>query len=250
MTQPALTIGLVGVGPWGALILRDLKKLGATVHACTRSDESQARAAKGGADTIVRRLADLPECDGYIIAVRTTSHLDAVEALLPRGKPIYSEKPLSSDIDRLRRLPPEAAGLVFTMHKWRYHPGIIELARIAGTQEFGPVQGLRTYRLGQENHHHDVAATWTLLPHDISIALHIFNEVPGFVASWGNPLAPHDSLLAYYRTSTGIPFIAEVSSSHATKWRNIVLACVADVGQGQVEVRGEVVKRGGHSVTA
>ena len=220
-------IGLVGVGDWGRHILRDLKSLGAEVHAVARSEASIARAGAGGAASIVGTLTDLPlDCDGYVVAWKTVSHLDAIEPLLSRGTPIYVEKPLGTDIARIRRLPPEAAQLVFTMHKWRYHPGVIELARIAREEEFGPVIGLRTFRMGWENHHKDVNAIWILAPHDMSIALHIFGEVPRVLDAWPDPtVSGAEGVAARAETAAGIPFVLEVSSGKPNKHRSIVLAC-------------------------
>jgi len=224
-TRP--TIGLVGVGDWGRHILRDLVSLGAEVHAVARSDASIARANAGGAVSIVGTPADLPaDCSGYVVASETTAHLDAVECLLPRNKPIYVEKPLSPDLARIRRLPPEAAGLVFTMHKWRYHPGVLELARIAREREFGPVMGLRTFRMGWENHHRDVNAIWVLAPHDMSIALHLLGEVPRVLDAWRDPaVSGAEGVLARAETAAGVPFVMEVSSGKPNKHRAIVLAC-------------------------
>ncbi len=245
MTVARLRIGLVGVGPWGRHILRDLKGLGAEVQACTLSEASVERAKQGGADGIVRTLADLPACDGYVVAWRTSAHLDAVEALLPRGKPIYVEKPLSNDLDRIKRLPAVATDLVFTMHKWRYHPGILELRRIVETQEFGLPIGMFSSRLGPENHHHDVAAVWTLLPHDLSIFLHVLNGMPRLEAAWQDPLTPHDGLIVRCRVGE-VACVAEVSSGHVAKHRAVVLRCreavcqIDDDDYGHVQIRRRV----------
>ena len=223
----AVAIGLVGVGDWGRHILRDLKSLGAEVHTVARSEASVTRATGGGAASIVRTVEELPShCSGYVIASDTTAHLEAVEILIARGKPIYVEKPLSPDISRARRLPPAAEKLVFTMHKWRYHPGLVELARIAMTREFGPVTGLRSFRMGWENHHHDVNAIWVLAPHDFSIALHLFGEVPHVVDAWPDPSVEGDGgALIRAETSSGVPIVIEVSSGKPNKHRSVVLSC-------------------------
>lgn len=227
MSEARRRIGLVGVGDWGRHILRDLISLGAEVYAVARSEASIARAWAGGASGVVGSVDELPtDCDGYIVAWRTVSHLDAVEPLLTRGKPIFVEKPLASDLGRIRRLPRSASRLVFTMHKWRYHPGIVELARIAASEEFGPVVGLRTFRMGWENHHTDVNAIWILAPHEMSIALHILGEVPKVLDAWRDPTvdAPEGVILRS-ETSKGIPVVSEVSSGKPNKHRATILAC-------------------------
>ena len=219
------TIGVVGVGPWGKHVLRDLRALGATVHAVARSPESIQRARDGGAASIVAAPEQLPDCDGYVIANRTSSHLDAIETLLPRGMPIFTEKPISADVARVKRLPPAAHDLVFIMHKWRYHPGIIEMARIARTDEFGPAQGLRTLRLGWGNPHTDTTTLWALAPHEMSIALTIFGALPELVSAAPDPTDPDGGAIVHMRAASGVPFVTEFSFGHPARLRRIMLSC-------------------------
>lgn len=228
-------IGLVGVGPWGAHILRDLKTLGAVVHAVANSDASIARATTGGAETIVRAPELLPQsCAGFVIANRTISHLDAIETLLPRGKSIFSEKPLGTDVQRMRALPRTAERLVFVMHKWRYHPGVLALAQMAREQMYGPLLGLRTFRTGWGNPHPDVNSLWILAPHELSIALEITGEIPQLVSAFADPLWPGaDAAIAYLRTVTGVPVVLETSSAHSIPVRRVIArfqdaVCVLD----------------------
>lgn len=220
-------IGLVGVGPWGRHILRDLRALDACVHAVARSPESVDRARSGGAASIVDAPELLPRsCAGYVVANRTISHLDAVEALLPRGRPIFVEKPLGVDLERIEALPREAHDLVFVMHKWRYHPGVKELARIAGSGDYGPPLGLRTFRAGWGNPHDDVNALWILAPHEFSIALAILGEVPRAVAAAADPVGAGDGgAVAHLRTRAGLPIAMEVSAAHPLNLRRILLRC-------------------------
>ncbi len=240
-----LRIGLVGVGPWGQHILRDLKSLGVVVHACVRSQESLQRARAGGADSIVCDLAGLSLCDGYVVASSTSSHLDIVEVLLQRRKPIFVEKPLINDLDRIERLPAIAADLVFTMHKWRYHPGILELRRIVETGEFGQPLGIRSFRLGTESQQQDVIPVWTLLPHDLSIFLHILDAMPQLKSVWQEPLGPHEGLIARYQVGD-VSCVAEVSSGHVLKRRGVVLRCrdaacqLADEDYTHIHIRSQV----------
>lgn len=219
-------IGLVGVGPWGKHILRDLSALGARVHAVARSPESVGRACAGGAASIVEAPELLPRsCAGYVIANRTVSHLDAIEALLPRGRPMFVEKPLGVDLERIKALPREAHDLVFVMHKWRYHAGVVELARIARSGEFGAPLGLRTFRAGWGNPHADVSALWILAPHEFSIALAILGEIPRAVAATADPIGAGDGAVAHLRTRAGLPVTMEVSAAHPVNLRRILLRC-------------------------
>jgi predicted dehydrogenase len=227
----APTIGLVGVGNWGRHILRDLKCLGATVHAVARSPQSIDNARAGGAASIGSIATGLPRCNAYVVASTVTSHLDVIDALLPRGRPIYVEKPLSNDVKRVRALPAEARRLVFVMHKWRYHPGVAALTQIASSREFGPVTGIATTRVGFGVNHEDVDPIWVLAPHDLSILLHILGELPEAVSGYADPGArrPGDGGLWRLRGRGGIPVQIEISSNRVAQRRSIALFCRAAI---------------------
>lgn len=244
-----LKVGLVGVGSWGKHILRDLRTLGAEVHCVARSSDSIARAREGGATSVVDDAKKLGDCAGYVVANRTSSHLDAVEALLPRVRPIFVEKPLSNDVARAKALPRSAYDLVFVMHKWRYHPGIIALSKLARDQEYGPPAGLRTFRVQWGGGHADVSPIWTLMPHDMSIALAIFGEVPEVVDVIPDPMrSKANGVIARLRTSSGLPIVTEISTGHPTGLRRIMLHCRDAVAQLEDQNYGAIaIKRFGEA---
>ncbi|MCC0055723.1 MAG: Gfo/Idh/MocA family oxidoreductase [Rhodobiaceae bacterium] len=176
--RPDIQIGLVGCGNWGRHILRDLKAGGASVTVVARSKASTDRARDGGATAVVASIERLPgDLDGFVVATPTETHLPVVEKLLARQKPIFVEKPLGNDVARAGQLPAAAGNLVFTMQKWRYHPGIQAIATMAQEREFGPIRAIRSMRLGWGNPHAGVDTIWHLLPHDLAIALQIFGDL-------------------------------------------------------------------------
>lgn len=173
-----VSVGLVGCGRWGRHILRDLVALGARVTVVLPTDRNRGAAMAGGADSIVNAVDQLPDVQGIVVASPTTTHAAVVRALIPRGVPLYVEKPLTDDASAARELAAALAGRLFVMHKWRYHPGIEALAGIAASGELGEVVGLRCTRIGWGNPHGDVDAIWLLAPHDISIGLEVLGHIP------------------------------------------------------------------------
>ena len=173
-----LDVALVGCGHWGRHILRDLVALGGRVTVVARSEESRGRAREGGAARVVPTVAELPEVAGIVVATPTPSHADVIDALLPRRVPLFVEKPLASDAARARAIAEVAGDRVFVMDKWRYHPGVAELARIARTGELGPLLGVRSKRLQWSNPHPGLDCDWHLLPHDLAIFLEIAGRLP------------------------------------------------------------------------
>lgn len=187
-------IGLLGCGRWGRLILRDLKQLGACVAVLAPGEASRARAVEGHADAVVATLEALPEVDGYVVAVPTALHAAFLRQLAPKGKPIFCEKPFTSDASEARAIAQMAGDRIFIMDKWRYHGGVLALAALARSGELGPVLGLKTTRLGWGNPHTDVSGDWILLPHDLSIAIEILGHLPEPAAAWAE--TGKDGLLA------------------------------------------------------
>jgi predicted dehydrogenase len=172
------TIGLIGCGAWGRHILRDLKALGCAVPVVARSPASIARATEGGADAVVGELDALGAVDGVVVATPTVTHAAVIEALLPRGVPVFCEKPLCPDPEQARALAAAAAGRLFVMDKWRYHWGIEALAAIVRTGELGAPRGLVSVREQWGSPHRDVDSLWIHLPHDLAIALEVLGHLP------------------------------------------------------------------------
>lgn len=171
-------VGLVGCGRWGRHILRDLLSLGCEVPVVARGEESRARATEGGAAEIVSEVAALDGVDGVVVATPTSTHADVVGEALDLGVPVFVEKPLSDDVAAARRLAAAAPERLFVMDKWRYHPGVRELARIARSGELGPVVGIQSRRVSLGHRYADVNAVWILAPHDLTIALELLGAVP------------------------------------------------------------------------
>jgi len=221
-------IGLVGCGRWGRFILRDLLSLGASVSVVAKGDS--AHLAREAGAQVVTRLDDLPPVDGIVVATPTTTHADVIEALLPRGKPIYCEKPLCDDADRARRLAEAGRDRLFVMDKWRYHLGVLALADIARSGELGPVVGLRTIRVDFGHSHPDTDGIWTWLPHDLSIAREIFGRVLAPVAAVadraGGEIMGLTAMLTARDSAGGGPWhVAEVGGRSPERRRTVTLLC-------------------------
>lgn len=223
-----LRIGLVGCGRWGRHILRDLIAGGASVVVVARSAQSIARAEAGGAAAIVATTGELPgDLDGYVVAAPSQLHLPMVEDLLPRDRPIFVEKPLGNDFARAQRLPAAARHLVYTMQKWRYHPGIKEISEIAHSGELGPLWAIRSVRVGWGNPHWGVDTVWHLLPHDMAIALHLLGRLPPLRMAMADPLGPPGSGVVAALGGERTEVLIEVSSCHPT-YRRAVIAAFAE----------------------
>jgi predicted dehydrogenase len=220
-----MVVGLVGCGRWGRHILRDLVSLGCEVPVVARSDESRARATEGGAAALVPDVASLPELDGAVVATTTSTHAAVVEELLERGVPVFCEKPLTDDPEAAASLAAEAPDRLFVMDKWRYHPGVLELAAIAREQRLGTVSGLTTTRIAWGNPHDDVDAVWVLAPHDLSIALEVLGAVPRPESALGQQVDGRLVRMSAFLSGEGWWHAFEVSARSPVRERRVELHC-------------------------
>jgi predicted dehydrogenase len=217
-------VALVGCGRWGRFILRDLLALCPSVTVVAKGDD--ARLAREAGAKVVTRLDDLPPVDGIVIATPTTTHADVIEALLPRGTPIYCEKPLCDDADRARRLAEAGRGRLFVMDKWRYHLGVLALRDIARSGELGPAVGLRTMRLDFGHTHPDTDGIWTWLPHDLMIAREIFGRTFAPVAAVADRAGGEIIGMTAMLAADGGPWhVAEVGGRSPERRRTVTLLC-------------------------
>ncbi|MGH3134480.1 MAG: Gfo/Idh/MocA family protein [Gaiellaceae bacterium] len=220
-----MVVGLVGCGRWGTHILRDLVSLGCEVPVVARSKASRARAGEGGAAAIVGEIASLPAVDGIVVATTTSTHAAVLEEALERGVPVFCEKPLTDDPATAARLAARAPDRLFVMDKWRYHPGVAEIAAIARERRLGQVSGVRTLRVGWDIPHDDVDPVWVLAPHDLAIGLEVFGAFgrpDAAVAQWRGGGAVHLSGLL---RGDGWWQALEVSGRAAERRRTIELFC-------------------------
>jgi predicted dehydrogenase len=199
-----IRIGLVGCGRWGKLILRDLVANGASVGVVCHDPDSETHAREYGASSIHAKLDDLPVVDGYVVATPSSTHAQILDRLVDTGRPIYVEKPLTTDPVSARRLAVRASDRLFVMDKWRYHPAIEAMRQEILSGRVGEVLSIRTERWQWGNPHQDTTCLWILAPHDMSIVQHLIGSLPPLQSVVPmRPETPYLGLTAQLREGQG-----------------------------------------------
>jgi predicted dehydrogenase len=172
-------IGLVGCGAWGSNILRDLLSLNCIVNVADIDIKARARASDRGVLGVFPRAEDLPDCDGYVVAVPIPDLTRVCAGLLSHKKPIFAEKTLCLSLEDFELLK-SSGGLdyIYAMHKWHYHPGIEALRLVAQSGRLGEIEELSTTRHAWVSDFHGGDVFWTQSVHDLTIIKHILGYIP------------------------------------------------------------------------
>lgn len=176
-------VAVLGVGRWGANIVRDLVALGATVVAVDPDPNARKRATELGAVDVCPRLVGDAHLDAVVVATPATQHESDVLDVAGLGVPVACEKPLAASSESATRIVDTIGDRLTVLHVWRYHPGIELLGELARSGRLGRINAVHSMRANWTSPRTDIDPVWTLLPHDLSIAIEILGHVPELTSS-------------------------------------------------------------------
>ncbi len=190
-----LNVGVIGLGYWGPNLVRNFKAL-TSCRLKSICDKSQARLrhlqnlySDVQTFTEASDLIDDPEISAISIATPVAFHFDLAKAALEAGKHVMVEKPLASSSAECQELIDIAdeKGLVLMVgHTFLYSSCVQKIADIVRAGDIGDIRYINARRLNLGLFQKDINVTWDLAPHDISIILHILDELPLTVNCQGN----------------------------------------------------------------
>jgi predicted dehydrogenase len=219
-TGKIMTIGLIGCGIWGKLILRELLSLNLNLKIFDPHPTIQAELAAAYPQFLANTIDELSSTDGIILASPSATHRSVLEQIIPWDIPIFVEKPLTTSLEDAKALEKIGRKHLFMMHIWRYHAGIQLLGEIARTQEIGTITALYTSRCNWTSPRTDTDSIWNLAPHDLTIALEILGFIP---APKAVSIEWHDGIARGMTALLGAhPLVQiEVSNRSVTKRREV-----------------------------
>lgn len=142
-------IAVIGAGRMGALRTEDLVKVGAEVTVFNRT----LAGAKTLADKFNSHHGDISEIkksqfDGYVVATATDSHIGLLDGLIPLGKPILCEKPISltvEDTDSVIEDCKKFGTQIQVGFQRRFDPPISKVAKLVAGGEVGTLYAMHMY---------------------------------------------------------------------------------------------------------
>jgi predicted dehydrogenase len=190
-----LNIGVVGCGYWGPNLIRNFRQ-SPDCNLKVLCDASESRLSH------MRRLypelattqkfEDLlsnSELDAVVIATPLRFHYTMAKAALNAGKHVFIEKPMARTEAEAAELVSlaERQGLVLMVgHTFLFSPAVRRMKEIISAGDIGELQYISARRLNLGLFQKDINVAWDLAPHDISIVLHLLDELPLSVSCQGS----------------------------------------------------------------
>lgn len=190
-----LTIGVVGCGYWGPNLARNFNSNpGCTLKAVCDLDEARLNHLgqlypQVKTEQNFDKLLEDPEIDALVIAVPVKLHYPLAKASLLAGKHTLIEKPMASssrECEDLIRIAKRNGLTLMVGHTFLYSEPVNQIAEIVRSGDIGKLQYINCQRLNLGLFQKDINVAWDLAPHDISIILHIFGDIPESINCQGN----------------------------------------------------------------
>ena len=186
-------IAQIGYGYWGPNLARNFSQLpGAELtYLVDANPEALDKARRLYACQTTTNFADVLKdttVDAVVIATPARSHYELAKTALLAGKHVLVEKPLAMSVAEGRDLVTLAAARDLRLmvgHVFEYNPAVRYIRTAIQAGELGEVYYLYSRRVNLGRVQSDVNALWSIAPHDISIALHLLDQMPEAVSCQG-----------------------------------------------------------------
>ena len=193
ITHHVTRIGLIGFGYWGPNLARNFHALpSADLSAICDANPDRLQKARSlyRATTFYDDLEKLLASDVEAVAIATPArtHYALARAALEAGKHVFVEKPLAMTVPEATELVgiADRSGLVLMVgHVFEYVPAVRHIKTLLDQGAIGETYYLYSTRVNLGRIQTDINALWSIAPHDISIALYLFGQMPESVSARG-----------------------------------------------------------------
>ena len=123
---------------------------------------------------------------GVVISVPAEYHKEIAIKAITRGKHVFIEKPVAlsvADAELICNAAKVAGVVVMAGHLLQYHPAFVKLKDMVHSGALGKLHYAYSSRLSMGKTRAQEDVKWSLAPHDISMLLALFNEMPSGVES-------------------------------------------------------------------
>jgi predicted dehydrogenase len=194
-TKKQIKVGIVGCGYWGPNLVRNLRQLGECQLKvlCDTSETRLSHMRRLYPEVgLTREFSDVlndPELDALVIATPVRFHYSMAKAALEAGKHVFVEKPIArtcAEAEELAALAENRNLVLMVGHTFLFSPAVRRMKEIIDSGDVGEVQYIAARRLNLGLFQKDINVAWDLAPHDLSILLHLLDELPVSVSCQGS----------------------------------------------------------------
>jgi UDP-2-acetamido-3-amino-2,3-dideoxy-glucuronate N-acetyltransferase len=184
-------LALIGVGGWGSNYLRLLADGDSEYVIVDPSPDAVTDARVVSSAPIfasVDQILGDETIGAAIIATPARTHNELTRLLLEHGKHVLVEKPVAfevAELDELYRLADERSLVLMSGHLLQHHPAVREMVSLIKAGRLGEVQHVSSTRSSLGQVRTDENVLWSLAPHDMSLTLEVFQELPETIRCWG-----------------------------------------------------------------
>jgi predicted dehydrogenase len=193
LSADRVRVAQVGLGAWGANLVRNVDVLADLAWICDASEERRAQFAhrfpsSAPTASFDEVLAD-PELEAVVIATPVPTHYALAKQALAAGKHVFVEKPPAMravEMEELVELAEERGKVLMPGHLLLYHPGVRKLKELVDSGDLGEVLCIYGNRQNLGTIRKDENALWSLGVHDLSVILYLVDEEPSEAWAQGN----------------------------------------------------------------
>jgi predicted dehydrogenase len=225
MKKP-INVGVVGCGYWGPNLVRNFRSLpDCRLKVMCDLNEERLRHLRSlypevEGETQFDRLLQNPEIDAIVVATSVRFHYSMAKASLLAGKHTLIEKPMASstaECEELIAIAREKGLTLMVGHTFLYSAAVRKIKEIIDHRDIGDLRYISSRRLNLGLFQKDINVAWDLAPHDISIILHIMQELPSSINCRG---AAHITEGIEDVTSMSLHFSKERSAIIHSSWHD------------------------------
>jgi predicted dehydrogenase len=186
MKKP-LTIAVVGFGYWGPNLVRNFRSIPECQLkvVCDLSEKRlkhlRSLYPEVAGATDFKSIVEDAEIDAVVIATSARSHYSMSKACLEAGKHVLVEKPMAcstAECEDMIGIAQRKGVVLMVGHTFLYSAAVRKIKEIVDNRDLGELRYIAARRLNLGLFQKDINVAWDLAPHDISIILHIMQELP------------------------------------------------------------------------
>jgi len=184
-------LGIIGCGGWGKNWVREAQNQKVLMAVC----DPRLQDLRLNLPSEVNQFNELDtflfeaDVEAVVIATPAETHKDVALKCIAANKHVFIEKPLAVSYEDSKMIVDaiEQKSLVGMVgHLMLYHPAIAWIKNYINQGELGDLYYVTARRLNLGVVRQKENAIWSLAPHDLSIALHLFDEAPSRVRAMGD----------------------------------------------------------------